>query len=59
MLMKGVDFMPLNADTHKGVPVNCPLDLYEQIKTLAKNNERSISAQIIYMVRQQLKEDSK
>jgi hypothetical protein len=59
MLMKGVDFMPLNTDTHKGVPVNCPLDLYEQIKSLAKSNERSISAQIIYMLKQQLKKDSK
>ena len=51
--------MPLNTDTHKGVPVNCPLDLYEQIKSLAKSNERSISAQIIYMLKQQLKKDSK
>lgn len=51
--------MSLNTETHKYVPLNCPLDLYRQIKTLAKDNERSISAQIIYMIRQQLKEDSK
>jgi hypothetical protein len=51
--------MPLNTDTHKCVSLSFPLDLYEQMKVLAKSNERSISAQIIYMVRQQLKEDPK
>jgi hypothetical protein len=49
--------MPINTTTHKYVPLNCPLDLYAKIKTLAKSNERSISAQIIYMLKQQLKGD--
>jgi hypothetical protein len=53
--LKGIDSMPINTETHKYVPLNCPLDLYGQIKILAKNNERSISAQIIYMLKQQLK----
>lgn len=58
-LLKGDDFMPLNPDTHTQRNVILTKELDAKITQLASENERSISAQIVYMLKQQLKEDSK
>lgn len=51
--------MPLNPDTHTQRNVILTKELDAKITQLASENERSISAQIVYMLKQQLKEDSK
>lgn len=51
--------MPLNTETHTQRNVILTKELDKQIIKLAADNERSISAQIVYMLKQQLKEDSK
>jgi hypothetical protein len=56
---KGVDFMPINSDIQVSASVVLDKPVYEQIKALAKQNKRSASAQMAYMLEQQLKEDSK
>jgi hypothetical protein len=57
--MKGVDFVALNRDTHTSQTAILPNDVNKVVVQLAKDNERSVSAQIVYMLKQQLKEDSK
>jgi hypothetical protein len=51
--------VPLNTVTHTQRNVILTKDLDSKIIHLASENERSISAQIVYMLKQQLKEDSK
>jgi hypothetical protein len=58
-LLKGVDIVPLNTVTHTQRNVILTKDMDSKIIQLASENERSISAQIVYMLKQQLKEDSK
>lgn len=59
-LLKGVDYsMPLNTNTHTQRNVILTNAVDSKIIRLAEDNHRSISAQIAYMVEQQLKEDPK
>ena len=51
--------MPLNTGTHTQRNVILTKDLDAKIIQLAAENERSISAQIVYMLKQQLKEGSR
>jgi predicted DNA-binding protein len=44
--------MPINYDTHASVSINMPKELYEQLKVIAKNNDRSVSAEICRLVKQ-------
>ena len=49
--------MPINPDIQVSASVVLDKPVYEQIKTIAKKNKRSASAQMAYMIEQQLKED--
>lgn len=51
--------MSINNDTHISKTVIFPRDVAEQVEQLAQDNDRSLSSQIVYMIKQQLKEDSK
>jgi hypothetical protein len=57
--VKGVDSMALNKNTHTPQTVILTNEVNAKIIQLAKDNHRSVSAQIAYMIEQQLKEDSK
>jgi hypothetical protein len=56
--LEGVDSV-INKDTHTSQTAILPNDVNKKIVQLATENERSVSAQIVYMLKQQLKEDSK
>ena len=47
--------MAINKDTHTARNVIFPNDLDKIVVRLAKENHRSISSQIVYIVEQQLK----
>lgn len=51
--------MAINNETHISKTVILPREIAEQVERLAKENDRSLSSQIVFMVKQQLKEDSK
>ncbi len=51
--------MPVNPEKYTQRNVIFTKEVDSKIKQLAGDNHRSISAQIAYMVEQQLKEDSK
>jgi hypothetical protein len=55
--------MSINTETHISKTVILPREVCNQIELLAMDNGRSVSAQIVFMLkrvlRRQLKEDSK
>jgi hypothetical protein len=51
--------MPINPEVQVSASVVLDKNIYEQIKSLAKQNKRSASAQMAYMIEKQLKEESK
>lgn len=51
--------MSINNETHVSKTVILPRDIDFKVEQLSKENNRSLSAQIVYMLKQQLKEDSK
>lgn len=50
--------MPMNPETQATVSVVLDKAIHEQIKVLAKQNKRSASAQMAYMLEQYLKGES-
>lgn len=47
--------MSINKDTQVSASVVLTKDIYKQIQTIAKENKRSASAQMAYMLEQSLK----
>lgn len=44
-----------NSDNTKQTTIRIPMDIYEQIETLAKDSERKVADQIRYMLKEYIR----
>jgi hypothetical protein len=50
--------MPINQETHINASVVLDRKVYDRLKTVAKKNKRSVSAQIAFWVEQKIVEET-